>query len=155
MFLPKGSMVILNAWGLHHDEKRFPNHDKFDPDHYLGETQLAPVLAAAVDYENRDHYGYGSGRRICPGIHLAERNLFIAIAKLLWAFDMKPGKDASAQVVEPNVDISTAYSTGFLCVAHPYDLEITPRSEVRVATIMRELKEAQTEVFSKYSEIRT
>ncbi|PNY24206.1 Fumitremorgin C synthase [Tolypocladium capitatum] len=92
-FIPKGTIVIINAWGMHHDEKRFPNPDTFDPDHYKGQTTLAPELAAAADYESRDHYGYGSGRRICPGIHLAERNLFLGIAKLIWAFSIEPAVD--------------------------------------------------------------
>jgi cytochrome P450 family 619 len=65
--LPKGTIVFINAWGLHHDENRFPNPERFDPDHYKGVTALAPELAARVDPEERDHHGYGSGRRICPG----------------------------------------------------------------------------------------
>jgi len=148
--LPKGSMIILNAWGLHHDEKRFPNHDTFDPDHFLGQTELAPTLFAGADPEARDHYGYGSGRRICPGIHLAERNLFLGIAKLLWAFDIAPGKDESGRIIEPDVDCATAYSTGFLTVAKPYAVEITPRSDARRETIMREYKEAEQAIFSQY-----
>jgi len=148
--IPKGSVIILNAWGLHHDESKFPNPDTFDPDHFAGQTELAPGLAAAADYENRDHYGYGSGRRICPGIHLAERNLFLGIAKILWAFHIAPGKDELGQVIEPNIDPATAYSTGFLPCALPYAVEITPRSEARRATIMREFKEAEENVFAKY-----
>jgi hypothetical protein len=27
-------------------------------------------------------------RRICPGIHVAERELWLAISRLLWAFDI-------------------------------------------------------------------
>ena len=70
MKLPKGTIVFINAWGLHHDEKRFPDPERFDPDHFKGMTELAPELAARVDPEERDHYGYGSGRRMCPGIFL-------------------------------------------------------------------------------------
>ena len=51
--------------------------------HYAGVAKLAPELAASSDYEARDHGGYGAGRRLCPGIQLAERNLFLGIAKLL------------------------------------------------------------------------
>jgi len=150
MLLPKGSMVLLNAWGLHHDEKKFPDHDVFDPDHFKGQMDLAPTLFAGSDEESRDHYAYGSGRRICPGIHLAERNLFIGIAKLLWAFDIAPGKDESGNVIEPNVDPATAYSTGFLTCALPYALDIKPRSESRLQTILREFKEAEQNIFSQY-----
>lgn len=141
---------MLNTWGLHHDEKKFPNHDTFDPDHFIGQTELAPTLFAGADPEARDHYGYGSGRRICPGIHLAERNLFLGIAKLLWAFEIAPGKDESGNIIEPDVDAATAYSTGFLICAKPYALEIKPRSEARRATIMREQKAAEQSIFSQY-----
>ncbi len=58
-FLPKGTAIFLNVWGLHHDESKFPDHDVFDPDHYKGRTLLASEYANSADYENRDHYGYG------------------------------------------------------------------------------------------------
>jgi cytochrome P450 len=130
---------------LHHSSTHFANPSVFDPDHYLGVTKLAPELAASPDPELRDHYGYGSGRRLCPGIHLAERNLFLGIAKLLWAFDIKPGKDSDV-----DVDPVTAYSEGFLTCAHPYGCEVEVRSEGRKETILREFKRAEEEIFSKY-----
>jgi hypothetical protein len=65
-FLPKGSMVIINAWGMQHDPKKFKSPEVFDPDHYTSYGMaLAPELAASADYEKRDHWGYGSGRRLC------------------------------------------------------------------------------------------
>ena len=149
-FIPKGTVVIINAWGMHHDEARFPEPDRFDPDHYKGQTTLAPELAAAADYESRDHYGYGSGRRICPGIHLAERNLFLGISKLIWAFDIQPGTDANGASIEPNFDPQTGYSEGFLVCARDFPCEIKPRSDARQATIMREYEQAQKDVFSRF-----
>lgn len=146
--LPAGTIVIINGWGLHHDPVRFPNPDIFDPDHYAGCTTLAPELASSPDYTKRDHYGYGSGRRICPGIHLAERNLFLAIAKLCWGFDIAPKHGAG----EPDFNPSTGYSEGFLVCARPFECEITPRSEGRRATIMREFEVAQREVLERYDE---
>ena len=150
MYLPKGSMVLLNAYGMHHDEKKFPHPEVFDPDHYKGQTALASELATAADYESRDHYGYGAGRRLCPGIHLAERNLFLAISKLLWGFSIGPGKDAHGNVIEPDVSNETGYSAGFLICAHDFPCEIAPRSEARRETIMREFKQAESEIFSTY-----
>lgn len=32
-------------------------------------------------------------RRICPGIHVAERELWLAISRLLWAFEIGPHPD--------------------------------------------------------------
>ncbi|KAK4226602.1 phenol 2-monooxygenase [Podospora fimiseda] len=149
MFLPKGSDVFINAFGMHHDEKRFNNPDVFDPDHFKGQTALASELANG-EWEKRDHYGYGSGRRLCPGIHLAERNLFLALAKLIWAFDIGPGRDESGKVMEPDVSHETGYSDGFLVCANDFPCEIKLRSEERGRTILREFELARVEVFSKY-----
>ncbi|KAJ5425755.1 cytochrome P450 [Penicillium sp. CMV-2018d] len=49
---------------------------RFDPMRYEGYTKLAADYANAPDAATRDHYTYGIGRRICPGIHLADRNMF-------------------------------------------------------------------------------
>ncbi|KAJ5569117.1 cytochrome P450 [Penicillium hetheringtonii] len=148
--IPKDATVIINSWGMHHDETRFSNPDVFDPDHYKGQTTLAPELAAAADYESRDHYGYGSGRRICPGIHLAERNLFLAIAKLIWAFSIEPSLDEQGQPIKYDFSPQTGYSEGFLVCVKDFPCVIKPRSETRRATIMREMEEAQRNVFSQF-----
>jgi hypothetical protein len=71
--------------------------------------------------------------------------LFLGIAKLLWAFDIKPGKD-----MEVDVDPVTAYSEGFLTCAHPYGCEVEVRSEGRKETILREFQKAEEDSFSKY-----
>nr|AUZ97938.1 cytochrome P450 monooxygenase E [Aspergillus terreus] len=144
MHLPKHSTVILNVWGMHMDPDRFENPDAFIPERYANFPELAPHYAALADGAARDHFGYGAGRRICPGIHLAERNLFIAVAKLLWAFEFKnnpAGKnDASAE---------TGSSQGFMHCVKDYDAIVTVRGEERRQTILRELEQAQT-VFAKY-----
>ena len=149
-YIPKDTVVIINVWGLHHDKTHYPDSDTFNPDHYKNVTTLAPELAAAADYEARDHYGYGSGRRICPGIHLAERNLWLAIAKLIWAFDIEPGVDSAGNVIEPDMDPETGYSEGFLICARDFPCKITSRSEARRETIESEFNKAEREIFSRY-----
>lgn len=153
MTLPKGSQIFVNAFGMQHDAKKFPNPDSFDPEHYAGVTQLASELANG-DWEKRDHYGYGSGRRLCPGIHLAERSLFLAIAKILWALNIEPGVDLENKVIEPDVSNDTAYSSGFLVCAEKYPCRITPRSQAHKETIMREFKKAEAEVFVNFSDVK-
>lgn len=56
MLLPKGSDIYVNLLGLHYDEKRFPNPDVFDPEHYSTRLELADTYANAADFEQRDHY---------------------------------------------------------------------------------------------------
>ena len=149
MYLPKGSDIFINAYALHHDERRFPNPDVFDPDHFKGVTALASELANG-DSANRDHYGYGSGRRLCPGIHLAERNLFLALAKIVWAFDISPAKDAAGRDIEVDVTNEKGYCSGFLVCAEDFPCNVTVRSEARRATILAEADKARAEVFSRF-----
>ncbi|KAF9731672.1 hypothetical protein PMIN06_007731 [Paraphaeosphaeria minitans] len=126
--IPKGTTVLLNVWGLHHDQTYSAeplSPFAFDPDRYAGRTAPAPTYAASKDYEARDHYGYGAGRRLCPGIHLAERNLFVGMAKLLWAFEFS--EEAGADAVD--IDPQTGYSQGFLHCAKPFACEVKVRGK--------------------------
>ncbi|OAQ70667.2 cytochrome P450 [Pochonia chlamydosporia 170] len=153
MTIPKGSQIFVNAFGMQHDSQRFPDPDTFNPDRYAGVTQLASELANG-DWEKRDHYGYGSGRRLCPGIHLAERSLFLAFAKILWALNIGPGVDSANEVIKPDVSNETAYSSGFLVCAEKYPCRITPRSQTRKETIVREFDKATREVFVEFSNVK-
>lgn len=137
-FIPKGSTVVLNVWGMHHDEKRWEKPEDFMPERYASYPKLASQYTS--DGPDRDHFGYGAGRRVCPGIHLAERNLFIAMAKLLWAFDFSKGI---------NDDSKVESSIGFLQCVADFECQITVRSEKRAETIRNEFQEAG-KIFEKY-----
>jgi cytochrome P450 len=146
--LPKGTTVIINAWGMQHDVKKYKNPEEFDPDHFAGYTKLAPELANGA-WEDRDHYGYGAGRRLCPGIHLAERNLFLAMAKLLWAFHMLPALDEAGKEVKVDTDPRTGYCEGFLVCAYDFPARFRVRGQKRRESVLREFGEAE-KVFAKY-----
>jgi len=149
-FLPAGTTVMLNVWGLHHDEERFPNPDKFDPSRFEGRTKLAAEYAASGDYEARDHYIYGAGRRICPGIHLAEREMWLATAKLVWGFNFNQATDNTGAKIPIDTNPTTGYSEGFLVCPKDFATCVTPRSEKRIETIKREFEKADKEIFVKY-----
>jgi len=142
-FLPKGTVIIVNAWGMHFDEERFKNPYVFDPDHFDGVTTLATELSNGA-WEKRDHYGYGTGRRFCPGAHLAERNLFLAMVKTLWGYNIKAGKKAV------DTDPVTGYCEGFLVCANDFDADFEVRGETRKETILREFEEARRDVFGRF-----
>lgn len=56
-------------------------------------------FSVTQNYEKRPHNTFGAGRRICPGSHVAERTLFVTMARLLWAFEFHPKRDAEGKVV--------------------------------------------------------
>ncbi|KAL7952661.1 cytochrome P450 [Trichoderma compactum] len=146
-WLPPGTPVFLNVWGLHQDCK---DPDRFDPDRYDGQTKTSAEYAASSEYELRDHYVFGAGRRICPGIHLAEREMFLGTAKLLWGFNIEQARDEMGNVIPIDTNPVTGYTEGFLVCPKDFACNITPRSERRAATIVREFEEARENVFSLY-----
>ncbi|KAL8786715.1 MAG: hypothetical protein Q9195_008090 [Heterodermia aff. obscurata] len=150
MRIPAGSTVVLNIWGLHHDSARYPNPSQYDPSRFKDQTAPASVYANAGDPDKRDHFGYGAGRRICPGIHLAERALFLAIAKLLWAFEITPTKDKEGKEVPIDVGPATGYRDGFLNQCRPFEVDIRVRSEKRREALLAAASEAEVDVFSNY-----
>lgn len=153
MEVPAGSTVIMNVWALHHDPVRFPNPDIFDPERFTYHPLLASEYAVSADFEKRDHWAYGSGRRLCTGVHLAERNIFLGMAKLLWAFDFSEKVDAQGKALHVDVDAVTGYTEGLVHCPKPFEAEIKPRSEQRRATILREYEKVKSDVFSKYEVI--
>ena len=90
--------LVLLTCGL---EKTVSASNSYNPDRHLKIAhKLAPELAASSHFDERDHYTYGVGRRICPGFHLAERVQWRIIAQLLWAFRIEPLEELS---VEPEM----------------------------------------------------
>ncbi|PYI31853.1 m-hydroxybenzyl alcohol hydroxylase [Aspergillus indologenus CBS 114.80] len=144
MVLPKGATVVLNVWAMHHDPRRWPEPERFEPARFEEFPALAPTYAASGEWDKRDHYGYGAGRRICPGIHLAERNLIVGVAKLLWAFEFTQPMGSYS-----DIDPESGASQGFLHCPKEYGCGVRLRAPEKRDTIVREFQEAQ-EVFARF-----
>jgi cytochrome P450 len=133
--IPKGAGVLNNVWAIGMDPKRHPNPRVFNPDRYKDDVQSFGDAAASPDPAKRDAFTFGAGRRICPGIHVAERSLFLGMAGILWAFTIKPAKDPHGNEIIPNADRLTQ---GFVCMPEPFPASITPRSNEREAMVIKE-----------------
>jgi len=72
-------------------------------------------------------------RRICPGIHVAERELWLAISRLLWAYDIRSLPDEPISLEE--------YEGESGRTPLPYRITLTPRHD-RVQTLL----EAEQEI---------
>lgn len=92
--LPAGSRIHLNAWAIGHDVNRHEDPDRFWPERYEGDLTTSEQSKNSANVKDRDHFAFGSGRRICPGYHVAERSLAIAIMRLVWAFEIVPAPNA-------------------------------------------------------------
>ena len=107
--------------------------DTFNPARYLSKPLPAADYINANDPYDRDHFTYGAGRRVCPGLHVAERSLYINIVRTLWGFNISKAIGPDGGVIEPD----TAMIRGFLSVPTPFPCQITVRSEGH-ARVMRE-----------------
>lgn len=67
---PKGSWIYPSTYTIHTNSDIYPDADKFVPERFLQDNKTMAAAANAKPGE-RDHYTFGFGRRVCPGIHLA------------------------------------------------------------------------------------
>lgn len=126
-FIPEGAELMNNVWTIHMDEAHYPNPREFQPERYEGDNQTAADSAANPDARKRDHFGFGAGRRICPGLHVAERSLFLGISRILWGFSIAP-KTRDGIAVPINTERLTQ---GFVCMPDIFECDIRPRDEKR------------------------
>lgn len=141
-FIPKDAGVLHNVWGIHTDPKRHPTPRLFNPDRYKGDDQSLGDAAANPDVSKRDVFTFGAGRRICPGIHVAERSLFLGMSRILWAFDISPKLNEAGKPIMPDPGMLTQ---GFVCMPEPFQANITPRSKERADMVVREWDQAKND----------
>jgi cytochrome P450 len=138
--IPRNAGVMNNVWSINMDPERHPNPRRFDPDRYASDLQSLADSAANPDYSKRDQFTFGAGRRICPGMHVAERSLFLGIARMLWAFKFEPQLDARGEPILPDPDRLTQ---GFVCQPESFTVKILPRSRGREERVIQEWKDAE------------
>lgn len=121
--IPRGASVLANHWALHFDPAVYPSPHQFLPSRFIDEKGNL----IGTRYSERGHHGFGFGRRICPGMHIAERTLFITFTRIMWAFDVKKPTDPTTGS-EVDVDVDD-FTGGFS--SHPRHLEtvIVPRGD--------------------------
>ncbi|KAF7369282.1 putative cytochrome P450 [Mycena venus] len=138
--IPQGATIFVNAWGIFHDPELYDDPESFIPDRYLlTENGMKP----GVDGRNlRPTLPFGVGRRICPGIHLAQNSININAMNLVWAFNFTTELDGEGNPVKLDTfDYQKRAPRPFKC-------KVTPRSTEKAELIEREFLEA-ADTFSK------
>lgn len=82
--IPKNTRVLINVWAMQRDPSIWDSPTDFKPDRFLND-------ARNLDFKgnNFQFLPFGSGRRMCPGLPLAERMVAYLLASLLHSFDWK------------------------------------------------------------------
>ena len=98
--------------------------------------QNSAEAANNPDVSKRDHFVFGAGRRICQGIHIADRSLFLAISRLLWAFNFNRAVDEETrQEIVPDM---SDLSDGLFVLPNPFKANIIPRSMDKAQRVREE-----------------
>jgi cytochrome P450 len=122
-YIPKGSMVIPNVWSMLNDPQTYANPTQFNPERFLAKDGREPEMEPRT-------VCFGFGRRICPGLHLADASIWISTAMSLAVFDI-------SKVVENGVEVTPEVDPlpGTSSHPKPFKCSIKPRSATALGLI--------------------
>ena len=145
-FIPKGTVVSLHQYAIHFDASRYEDPYSFRPERFLNHPLKAGAYSGHADPYARDHFDFGAGRRICPGMHLAENSLFITLAKILWAFKIEPPMLSDGTLL-PMDTSDDAYELGANTLPKSFKVRFIPRDAKREQSVREEWAQAQRDGF--------
>ncbi|KAJ7445959.1 cytochrome P450 [Mycena galericulata] len=150
--IPKGAMIFVNTLmflfnnSSNHFLALYDDPEDFIPERYLL-TEHGTKLG--VDGSSlRETLAFGTGRRFCPGVHLAQNSININAMNLVWAFNFESDIDAEGNSVKADTS-QAAYTKGLTTGPAPFKCRITPRTGEKAEIIRREFIEA-ADTFSKF-----
>ncbi|OJI98267.1 hypothetical protein ASPVEDRAFT_37711 [Aspergillus versicolor CBS 583.65] len=131
--IPANSTVLPNAFAITRDEEVFGEDvNSFIPDRWLAEPSDKEHIDICgfntTALKDLPHIGFGFGRRICTGRLIARNQLFIQMARMLWAFDVEAGVVDEATGSRHNVHDMDC-TEGFVTLPKPFRSVMRPRGE--------------------------
>lgn len=109
-YIPKGTWLLANIWGINHDEKFWSNPHQFQPERFLNEDKQV---------HKPDYFiPFSVGRRMCIGEPLARMNVSFIFASVVQNFFLE---------IPEEYKISYSASIGVSLNPKPYRLCMTRR----------------------------
>jgi cytochrome P450 len=81
-FIPAGTGLVFSAWLPQHDERYWPDPERFDPSRF--------AAARRRDIPPHAYFPFSDGPKVCLGNHLSLIEASFAIACIAQAFDLEP-----------------------------------------------------------------
>ncbi|KAI8344468.1 cytochrome P450 [Chlamydoabsidia padenii] len=121
-FIPKNTTVILNLHAIHNDPLRYPDPTRFNPDRHMNHV-LRQQQRFSQTVDDRPHLAFSTGRRVCVGIHLAERSIFMAASALFACFRFQRVSVDLIDIDNPKDIRSPTFAPS------PYNIILIPRHD--------------------------
>ncbi|KAI9493952.1 cytochrome P450 [Zychaea mexicana] len=127
-FIPEKTTIIYNTYSLNLNEDKFSNPKEFNPKRYLEDSRS---LNASVNgnAENRDQFVFGWGRRICPGVHMSDVEMFYFWTRILATATIESPLDNQGQPLYPN--LNAYHDVGVAVEPYDHHLRFVKRTDER------------------------
>ncbi|XP_075979732.1 cytochrome P450 6B1-like [Anticarsia gemmatalis] len=110
--IDKDCIVVVSPYAIQHDEKYYPEPERFNPERFLPEN--------IVDRHQCAFLPFGTGPRSCLGSQLARNQFGICVASLLSKFRVEPSNNTIS------------------CIQYdPWRMLLTPKERIRLNFIPR------------------
>ena len=113
------------------DPKRSSEPRRFNPNRYANDRTTL-YQSANGEPMKCDNFNFGAGRRLCQGIHIAQRSLFLGMSRILWDSNLNKPLHSNGNLVTPDVDDLVG---GITVHPAPFQIDIKPRSLARANVI--------------------
>ncbi|KAI8342909.1 cytochrome P450 [Chlamydoabsidia padenii] len=124
--IPKGALLYANMTGIHMNPDVYPDPDIFKPERFMDETRTI-MATANGKVGGRDVFGFGFGRRICPGIYMAEVELFYTCTRIFAHCVVASPLDANGDEVP--IDLYAGQQGGLVYMPAPHQVRFLPRPD--------------------------
>ncbi|CCO35442.1 O-methylsterigmatocystin oxidoreductase Short=OMST oxidoreductase [Rhizoctonia solani AG-1 IB] len=115
--IPARTAVIANVWKVMHNPEVYPDPERFVPERFMGNSP--PPFP--------ENYAFGFGRRICPGVHVAQQSMWLSISNILANFTITKAKDENGAEIVPEEN----YTNDIITHPLPFRCEIQARPECK------------------------
>lgn len=87
MYIPQNTVVVMNNYAANHDSNVFDNPSVFNPSRWLNrEGELIPSAS---------HFSFGAGSRKCSGNHLATKEMYTLLCRMVLLFHIREPEESS------------------------------------------------------------
>ncbi|KAL5064027.1 hypothetical protein RYX36_025764 [Vicia faba] len=86
--VPKGTILLVNAWAIHRDSQLWSDPTQFKPERFEKEGEAEKLIP------------FGLGRRACPGANLGQRTVSLTLALCIQCFDWKRKSEKEIDMTE-------------------------------------------------------